>query len=287
MTSVSVTRSRPRAGPASSGGATGSARSADGVVAEPADRAAEEARQPRRDRGRQLGQGVVDEPQRRVGPHLLGARGSPLGSARQDLDGRPRARTTARGRRRRSCRRPTCRRRRRSRAGTNRARGPAWRRPTPACRRRRRARGRRTPGGRGGPGRGNQHNPGRNARAGHHTAPDRRSRPTPSKSGRRQRFGYHRRARGPRTRPILVHHANPSRFRRCGPPYARFVAWTLRHGALLWALAILLAVPAAWRTVKLYQHLRSEVEELFRATPPASSPSASCATAWPGCSTWA
>jgi predicted RND superfamily exporter protein len=43
----------------------------------------------------------------------------------------------------------------------------------------------------------------------------------------------------------------------------RFVAWTLRHGTLLWTIAILLAVPGAWRTVQLYQHLRSDVEELL------------------------
>ncbi len=43
----------------------------------------------------------------------------------------------------------------------------------------------------------------------------------------------------------------------------RFVAWTLRHGTLIWVVAILLAVPAAWRTVTLYQHLRSDVEELL------------------------
>ena len=41
------------------------------------------------------------------------------------------------------------------------------------------------------------------------------------------------------------------------------MAWTLRHGALLWTVAILLAIPAAWRTVHLYQHLRSDIEELL------------------------
>jgi predicted RND superfamily exporter protein len=43
----------------------------------------------------------------------------------------------------------------------------------------------------------------------------------------------------------------------------RFVARTRRHGRLLWALAALLAVPAAWRTASLYRNLRSEVEELL------------------------
>jgi len=41
------------------------------------------------------------------------------------------------------------------------------------------------------------------------------------------------------------------------------VAWTLRHGALLWTIALVLAIPAAWRTVHLYQHLRSDIEELL------------------------
>jgi predicted RND superfamily exporter protein len=46
------------------------------------------------------------------------------------------------------------------------------------------------------------------------------------------------------------------------------VAWTLRHGALLWTIAILLAVPAGWRTVRLYQHLRSDIEELLPRNAP-------------------
>jgi predicted RND superfamily exporter protein len=41
------------------------------------------------------------------------------------------------------------------------------------------------------------------------------------------------------------------------------VAWTLRHGRLLWLLAALVAVPAAWRTASLYRNLRSDVEELL------------------------
>jgi uncharacterized protein len=46
------------------------------------------------------------------------------------------------------------------------------------------------------------------------------------------------------------------------------VAWTLRHGTLLWTIAILLAVPAGWRTVQLYQHLRSDIEELLPRNAP-------------------
>jgi uncharacterized protein len=42
-----------------------------------------------------------------------------------------------------------------------------------------------------------------------------------------------------------------------------FVAWVLRHGKWIWLLAVLLAVPAAYRTVSLYVHLRSEIEELL------------------------
>jgi predicted RND superfamily exporter protein len=47
----------------------------------------------------------------------------------------------------------------------------------------------------------------------------------------------------------------------------RYVAWLLRHGRLLWVLAGLLAVPATWRTAKLYANLHSEMEELL---PPAA-----------------
>jgi predicted RND superfamily exporter protein len=43
----------------------------------------------------------------------------------------------------------------------------------------------------------------------------------------------------------------------------RYVAWTLKHGRLIWALAALLAIPAGIRTVSLYKNLRSEVEELL------------------------
>src|SRR5277367_1781546 len=42
-----------------------------------------------------------------------------------------------------------------------------------------------------------------------------------------------------------------------------FVRWTLRHGRLIWAVALLAAVPATWRTIQLYLHLRSEVEQLL------------------------
>src|SRR5436190_2084927 len=48
----------------------------------------------------------------------------------------------------------------------------------------------------------------------------------------------------------------------------RFLSWTLRHGKLLWALALLLAIPASWRTANLYRHLRSEIEELLPRSAP-------------------
>jgi hypothetical protein len=39
--------------------------------------------------------------------------------------------------------------------------------------------------------------------------------------------------------------------------------FVLRHGRLLWLLALLLGVPATWRTVSLYAHLKSDLEELL------------------------
>jgi predicted RND superfamily exporter protein len=49
----------------------------------------------------------------------------------------------------------------------------------------------------------------------------------------------------------------------------RFVTWTLRHGRLLWLIALLFAIPAAARTAWLYGNLKSDLEELL----PPSSPS--------------
>jgi predicted RND superfamily exporter protein len=46
------------------------------------------------------------------------------------------------------------------------------------------------------------------------------------------------------------------------------VAWTLRHGKLLWAIAVALTVPAAWRTANLYRNLRSDIEELLPRNAP-------------------
>jgi len=43
----------------------------------------------------------------------------------------------------------------------------------------------------------------------------------------------------------------------------RFVTWLLRHGRTLWVLAVLLAIPATWRTAHLYANLHSDTEELL------------------------
>jgi len=47
------------------------------------------------------------------------------------------------------------------------------------------------------------------------------------------------------------------------PALRAYVAWVLRWGWLLWGIAILLAVPATVRTVSLYRHLKSDLEELL------------------------
>ena len=47
-----------------------------------------------------------------------------------------------------------------------------------------------------------------------------------------------------------------------------FVDWTLRWGTWLWLGALLLAVPATWRTAQLYIHLRSELEQLLPDSAP-------------------
>ena len=44
----------------------------------------------------------------------------------------------------------------------------------------------------------------------------------------------------------------------------RFVAWSRRRGRLIWLVAVLLAIPATWRTARLYLHLRTDVEELLQ-----------------------
>jgi predicted RND superfamily exporter protein len=53
-----------------------------------------------------------------------------------------------------------------------------------------------------------------------------------------------------------------------GPLAFRYVDWTLRWGRWLWAFALALAVPAAWKTADLYAHLRTELEQLLPRTAP-------------------
>jgi predicted RND superfamily exporter protein len=48
-----------------------------------------------------------------------------------------------------------------------------------------------------------------------------------------------------------------------GPRVEAYVRWTLRHGRVLWAIALLLFLPAAYRTALLYVHLKSDIEELL------------------------
>ncbi|HYQ01308.1 MAG TPA: MMPL family transporter [Polyangiaceae bacterium] len=48
----------------------------------------------------------------------------------------------------------------------------------------------------------------------------------------------------------------------------RYVAWTLRNGWWLWLVAVILAIPAAVRTVQLYANLKSDVEELLPRSAP-------------------
>ncbi|HEX7600267.1 MAG TPA: MMPL family transporter [Polyangiaceae bacterium] len=47
------------------------------------------------------------------------------------------------------------------------------------------------------------------------------------------------------------------------PRVRAFVRWTLTNGRLLWILALLLAIPATWRTAQLYVNLHSDFEELL------------------------
>jgi uncharacterized protein len=48
----------------------------------------------------------------------------------------------------------------------------------------------------------------------------------------------------------------------------RYVAWSVRNGWWLWMLAVLLAIPAAVRTVQLYANLKSDIEELLPRNAP-------------------
>src|SRR5882757_1545878 len=63
-----------------------------------------------------------------------------------------------------------------------------------------------------------------------------------------------------------VENDSPFTMTQAGGPSPRvrtFVRWTLRHGRILWIVALALGVPAVMRTIYLYAHLHSEVEELL------------------------
>jgi predicted RND superfamily exporter protein len=47
-----------------------------------------------------------------------------------------------------------------------------------------------------------------------------------------------------------------------------FVRWAIRYGPILWALALVVAVPAASRTARLYLHLKSDLEALLPSKAP-------------------
>jgi hypothetical protein len=53
------------------------------------------------------------------------------------------------------------------------------------------------------------------------------------------------------------------RSRGPSPAVRTYVDWSLRNGLALWIIALILAVPATVRTVHLYVHLRSEIEQLL------------------------
>ncbi len=47
------------------------------------------------------------------------------------------------------------------------------------------------------------------------------------------------------------------------PQVRAYIHWLLRHARVIWIVALLLAIPATWRTASMYLHLRSEIEELL------------------------
>ncbi|MET0793553.1 MAG: hypothetical protein ABW061_18675, partial [Polyangiaceae bacterium] len=48
----------------------------------------------------------------------------------------------------------------------------------------------------------------------------------------------------------------------------RYVAWAVQNGWWMWLVAVVIAVPAAIRTVQLYANLKSDVEELLPRNAP-------------------
>jgi uncharacterized protein len=53
-----------------------------------------------------------------------------------------------------------------------------------------------------------------------------------------------------------------------GPRSRAYVAFVLKHAKTIWFLALLVCVPATYRTVELYVHLKSDIEELLPPTAP-------------------
>jgi predicted RND superfamily exporter protein len=62
----------------------------------------------------------------------------------------------------------------------------------------------------------------------------------------------------------------------------RYVAWAVHNGWWLWAVAALLAIPAAVRTVQLYANLKSDVEELLPQSAPSVAAIAELRSRMPG-----
>src|SRR5277367_3591452 len=94
--------------------------------------------------------------------------------------------------------------------------------------------------------------------------------------GAPRRLG-HRDGRRGRRRVRRVRHGRASRVGSAamtqsrglpGPRSRAFVGWTLRWGKWLWLAALVIAVPATWRTAELYVHLRSEIEQLLPRSAP-------------------
>ncbi|MBC7792882.1 MAG: MMPL family transporter, partial [Clostridia bacterium] len=52
------------------------------------------------------------------------------------------------------------------------------------------------------------------------------------------------------------------------PRVTAYVQWLLEHGTKIWIIVVLLAVPATWRTVHLYMHLKSDFEALLPSSAP-------------------
>jgi predicted RND superfamily exporter protein len=53
-----------------------------------------------------------------------------------------------------------------------------------------------------------------------------------------------------------------------GPRTRAYVSWCLRHSRWIWVAAVLLVIPATFRTAQLYLHLRSDIEELLPRSAP-------------------